>query len=1139
MRDIVLCLSGGGFRATLFHLGVVEYLRAASALVRVSDVYSVSGGSILAAHLALNWADYAHGEPKDATNVLFKFIKSDVRAQVLQSLAGLSLVTLARDPIGSLRHLEERHTELLVESYSKFYERKSVSALMAKDGPAFHLLTTSLSRGLLCEFVATGFARYSGHGRQRIGKGDTFPLGRAVAASSAFPPLFPPVGITHDDIGATREALGAPEYLSDGGVFDNRGLDVARHAASGSEPKLLIVSDASARFDWETGTFWNVVERAGRAAEVLMHRVDALIDRMPKAKNARTRVVSIHDSLPKPPSPLPEAAQHQLGAIRTDLDAFSDHEIRALFQHGFEIAQKTLAADLSDTAGPRAIPDPLPTGTLDEPELVQALKDGSRARLGPAVTTLKKRVVRAAGLAALLLVLVCLGIGAVVGRGIGRRSMSTPAAASEHRNTSPELSTVGWPAIAPLPAEEALNAVAELFLVGLGDEYVSVRPQPAGADLVGAQLRSVLANHHVSGILMRQENVSRVLVSLSRRDYRSAQESVQSTLAEVQRAGGGTENRPLLIAVDAEGGAAYGLRAPLVVDAPSPMALGSLRSKRLVEDISFRVGSQLRGLGVNLNLAPVLDVNINQANDLIRERSFGGHFTLVSALGRAAVRGYQRAGLATCAKHYPGHGNTERTRRRAEEIGTPPESRYSEADFVSSLEPFRVAVAAGVDAIETSHFRLGRVKQAVVTADDWYISLLRERDTALMRIHPAEQPWVRPLGFQGAVISDDVLSYWISGTQTSEERKTYVERITRVCLDAIKAGHDLLIVGAIRADEAKTQPVQGYYAEISAREFASIIDSVRKAANDDPAVLERIRSAIARNRSLRERVATRTKGTAPAASLISDEAIRKAYRSSFYWTQLYDGQIMPPIRAGEVLLTYEKAPARENRLNRRLVGALRSVLSTGDTEDSRCRGQCDPTWHCSLCVEQVVFPTTEGNARTEPIRQAGAAAGSDDEDDEILGTKRTRLQDSDYSRAAEAVIQRARYLRLNKIAIVVDSQSEALLASYIAASLDRGGGRDLGLVPIITAHPNLETLFAGDIGDKMLRDGVLFAFSGQDVWAEQLAEVLVHGRESANASSCDVSREGLLRADLPVVVPGFRGTPSWNLCDDLSTPAGN
>ena len=96
MAKLGLALSGGGFRATLFHLGVVRFLREAGALRDVTDIASVSGGSILAAHLVLNWDEYNGDDQRfdAAAEQIVKFVQFDVRNHIVRRLPFLYVVGL-------------------------------------------------------------------------------------------------------------------------------------------------------------------------------------------------------------------------------------------------------------------------------------------------------------------------------------------------------------------------------------------------------------------------------------------------------------------------------------------------------------------------------------------------------------------------------------------------------------------------------------------------------------------------------------------------------------------------------------------------------------------------------------------------------------------------------------------------------------------------------------------------------------------------------------------------------------------------------------------------------------------------------------------------------------------------------------
>jgi predicted acylesterase/phospholipase RssA len=231
MNKIGLALSGGGFRATLYHLGVVRFLRDAGLLTHVSHITSVSGGSILAAHLVLNWNRYngSPGEFDAAASELLSFVQLDVRNRIVRRYPlGLPLHWPRRILGRSNRRLTR--AGLLEYHYERFlYGDTSLFELPEK--PYLHILSTNVSEGCLCSFHRNGLLmlrRQGGNGfridRVHIGLAT---VAMAVAASSAFPGFFPPLELTGTDVGADVGAFGRQAY-TDGGVFDNLGVRMFR-----------------------------------------------------------------------------------------------------------------------------------------------------------------------------------------------------------------------------------------------------------------------------------------------------------------------------------------------------------------------------------------------------------------------------------------------------------------------------------------------------------------------------------------------------------------------------------------------------------------------------------------------------------------------------------------------------------------------------------------------------------------------------------------------------------------------------------------------------------------------------------------------------------------------------------------------
>jgi len=200
MAPIGLALSGGGFRATLHHLGVIRYLRDAGCLAAVSDIAAVSGGSILAAHLVLNWDRYT-GTDADfdqAAAEVIRFVQFDVRNRIVRRLP-LLFPFRATARLFGLPARWLAPTALLERYYREFlYGDRRLFELPVR--PGLHILATNVSDGVLAVFNRDGLhiqnRDFDTTDSFRHVPGWTGAIARVVAASSAFPGFFAPVEIT-------------------------------------------------------------------------------------------------------------------------------------------------------------------------------------------------------------------------------------------------------------------------------------------------------------------------------------------------------------------------------------------------------------------------------------------------------------------------------------------------------------------------------------------------------------------------------------------------------------------------------------------------------------------------------------------------------------------------------------------------------------------------------------------------------------------------------------------------------------------------------------------------------------------------------------------------------------------------------
>jgi beta-N-acetylhexosaminidase len=157
-------------------------------------------------------------------------------------------------------------------------------------------------------------------------------------------------------------------------------------------------------------------------------------------------------------------------------------------------------------------------------------------------------------------------------------------------------------------------------------------------------------------------------------------------------------SRPILVAIDQEGGVVARLRAGFT-ESPGAMALGAADSERLAEEVSAVLGTEMKALGINWNLAPAIDLTHNIQNPSVGARSLGVDPGRVSRLGVAQIRGFQKAGVAATAKHFPGKANTPVDPHVRLPVIEGPLVDMWDTDLV----PFRAASEAGISSMMVTH----------------------------------------------------------------------------------------------------------------------------------------------------------------------------------------------------------------------------------------------------------------------------------------------------------------------------------------------------------------------------------------------------------------------------------------------------
>ena len=235
-----LCLSGGGYRAMVFHIGVIWRLYETGLLKDIKRISSVSGGSITAGQLALAWRELSFDPDR---------IKSDFIPKFVEPLRAFAGVTIDAESVILGTLLPGSVGDRIAKAYDEhLFHGKTLQDM--PDEPRFVINATNVQSGALWRFMKRYMRDY------RVGKVDQpkVPLAQAVAASSAFPPVLSPFELRLRDadfVPGTGLDLQRPPFttrvvLSDGGVYDNLGLETAwkRH-------QTVLVSDAGGKIEAE------------------------------------------------------------------------------------------------------------------------------------------------------------------------------------------------------------------------------------------------------------------------------------------------------------------------------------------------------------------------------------------------------------------------------------------------------------------------------------------------------------------------------------------------------------------------------------------------------------------------------------------------------------------------------------------------------------------------------------------------------------------------------------------------------------------------------------------------------------------------------------------------------------------------
>ena len=220
---------------------------------------------------------------------------------------------------------------------------------------------------------------------------------------------------------------------------------------------------------------------------------------------------------------------------------------------------------------------------------------------------------------------------------------------------------------------------------------------------------------------------------------------------------------PLITGMDAEWGAS--MRYDSIKKFPWNMTLGAIQDDDLIEEIGYKIGIQLKRLGININFSPVVDINTNPLNPIIGNRSFGEDKVKVSQKSLKMMNGMHRAGILTCAKHFPGHGETTKDSHYDLPLVKFDKNRIDSVE----LYPYKKLIPQGISSIMVGHLNYPSLDDGIPS------SLSKKVVDSLL---------IKKLNFKGLVITDALEMKGVS------EFKKY----KNISLSAFLAGNDILLI---------------------------------------------------------------------------------------------------------------------------------------------------------------------------------------------------------------------------------------------------------------------------------------------------------------------------------------------------------
>lgn len=365
---------------------------------------------------------------------------------------------------------------------------------------------------------------------------------------------------------------------------------------------------------------------------------------------------------------------------------------------------------------------------------------------------------------------------------------ATPAVtASAAPTATPAATPTAMPTASPTKTPAATGGSGMSLDEKLGQMII------AGIDgySLNANSEALIAKYHVGGIILYKPNV---------------QNSTQLvSLVNALKQKNASNKLPLWVGVDEEGGRVTRLPEE-IKKTPTSREIGKTNNPNYAYSVGKLIGSELRAFGLNMDFAPVLDINSNPNNPVIGDRSFGDTASVVSSMGPQMMKGLRDQSITPVVKHFPGHGDTSVDSH----IGLPVVQNGLDRLRKLELVPFGEAFKQGADAVMVAHILLPKVDGTNPA------SMSKVVMTDLLR---------KEMGFQGVIMTDDM-------TMGAIEQNY---NIGAAAVKSVLAGADVVMVGH---DYTKA---------------VTVIEALRKAVNDKQIPLDTIDQSVAKIQKLKQK----------------------------------------------------------------------------------------------------------------------------------------------------------------------------------------------------------------------------------------------------------------------------------------------